>query len=146
MVIVSKKLLNKEVLIKIYRLFFEITSRSDSSEEFLALMEDILSPAEKIMIAKRIGIIFLLIKNVDYKLIKETLKVSTSTIFKYSLLFNQKETQLIKIIKNLLLKEKMLGFLEDVFADLFIQPGIKIGHYKRAWEHKKRQEEREILA
>ncbi|MBI4226527.1 hypothetical protein HY612_05445, partial [Candidatus Roizmanbacteria bacterium] len=86
-----------------------------------------------------------LIKGLDYRTIADTLKVSPATVVTYGLLFHKRQTKLVEIIKNMLLKEKALGFLEDLFAELFIQPGLKIGHHQLKWEHKKRKREREVL-
>lgn len=142
---ISKKYLNEEVIMKLYRLFFEMFSRSNNQEEFFSLINDLLSSTEKIMIAKRIGIIYLLIKKVDCRTIAETLKVSTSTVLFYSIILDKKQTKIVSLIRQMLKKEKVLNFLDDLFADIFIQPGIYIGHHQWNWEHKKRQEERKTL-
>lgn len=142
---ISKKYIKEEIIMKLYRLFFEVFSRSNNQEGFLSLINDLLSSTEKIMIAKRIGIIYLLIKKVDYRTIAETLKVSTATVLFYSVIFQEKQTKMVNTIKQMLKQEKVLNFLDDLFADIFIQPEIYIGHHQRKWEHKKRQEERKIL-
>jgi len=142
---ISKQFVKQEILTKLYRLFFEVISRSDDQQSFTLLIDDILSPTEKIIIAKRIGIIYLLIKKVDYRTISETLKVSTATVLFYSAVFKEKQTRIVNLIKQMLKKEKVLGFLEDVFADLMIHPGIYIGHHKLKWEHEKKKEERKTL-
>ncbi|MBI4009107.1 hypothetical protein HY357_02645 [Candidatus Roizmanbacteria bacterium] len=130
---------------RIYQLFFEIFSRTHSKDSFLLILDDILTPVEKIMLAKRIGMIYLLIKKVDNSIIAETLKVSTSTVSIYSVQFYKRNSKVVEIIKNMLIKEKLLGFLDDVFADLFIQPGIKIGHHDLKWQHKLIQEKRKVF-
>ncbi|KKP62920.1 MAG: hypothetical protein UR56_C0003G0027 [Candidatus Roizmanbacteria bacterium GW2011_GWC2_34_23] len=142
---VSKKYIKEEIITKLYRLFFEVFSRSDNQRSFLSLIDDILSPAEKIMIAKRLGMIYLLIKGVDFRTIADTLKVSTSTVLFYSVVYKEKKVQTTRLIEQMLKKEKVLNFLEDLFADLTIHPGIYIGHHKLNWEHKKRKEERKTL-
>jgi len=45
----------------------------------------------------------------------------------------------------LISKGKLLGFIEDIFADLLIQPGIKIGHWALKREHERSKEERKML-
>jgi len=57
MVHLSSYPLEKEKLLKLYRLFFEIIVKSGSRDNFIIVMNDILSPPEQIMIAKRIAII-----------------------------------------------------------------------------------------
>ena len=62
-----------------------------------------------------------------------------------SLLFYEKETKTIEIIRKLISKGKLLGFIEDIFADLLIQPGIKIGHWALKREHEISKGERKML-
>lgn len=120
-------------------------SQYNNKENFLSLIEDILSPTEKIMITKRVAIIYLLIKGVDYRDISEVLKVSTGTVVLYAAKFYKKDSKLVDMIQTMLKKEKFFNFLEDIFAGLTIQPGVKIGDWQRYWDHKRRQQEREIL-
>ncbi|MBI5122931.1 hypothetical protein HZA75_03680 [Candidatus Roizmanbacteria bacterium] len=109
------------------------------------MIDDILSPSEKIMIAKRLGMIYLLIKGVDFRTIANTLKVSTSTVLFYSVAYKEKRAQITNLIEQMLKKEKVLNFLEDLFADLTIHPGIYIGHHKLKWEYEKKKIERKTL-
>ena len=142
---ISKKLIDEKILIKIYRLFYEVFSRYESQEDFLLILEDILSPTEKIMIAKRIGIIYLLIKKVDYRDISAVLKVSSATVVFYATTFYKRNSRVVNLINNMLKKEKALNFLDDLFADLMIHPGVYSGHWQMHWDHKRKQEEQKIL-
>jgi len=145
MVNISKRPIDEKKLFKIYQLFFRVIDQANDKEEFFQLIQDIFSPSEQIMIAKRIGIIYLLIKNIDKPTIANYLKVSIATIDKYYYLYYKKKTNLISIIESFLQDEKINHFFEDLFADVFIHPGIYIGHHKLNWEHKKRQEERKMI-
>ncbi len=145
MVHLSPRPVQKNKLIKLYQLLFEITNSTNDQEEFIDLIKDILSPSEQIMVAKRIAIIYLLIKGLEQVVIAEYLCVSRATVAKFCLLFAEKESRIILIIKSILRKEKISHFFEDLFNDLFTQPGIKIGHWKNYWEHKKRKQERKMI-
>ena len=142
---ISKRLLSKNILLQLYRLFFEVTRRYRNSIEFFDILDDVLSPTEKIMLTKRVAIIYLLIKEVSYRDICEVLKVSMSTVVSYATVFKKKESKVVLIIKSMLKNEELVNFLEDIFAGLFIQPGLKIGHWQRYWNHKRRQQDRKIL-
>ena len=142
---ISKKLINEETLTKIYRLFYEVFSRYESKEDFLLILEDILSPTEKVMIAKRIGIIYLLIKKADYRDISDLLRESSATVVFYAAIFYKRNSRVVNIINNMLKKEKVLNFLDDLFADLMIHPGIYKSHWQMHWDHKRKQEERKTL-
>jgi Trp operon repressor len=145
MVNLSKIPVDQKKLSKLFHLLYEIVNKVEDKDDFLGLIKDILSPSEQLMVAKRIAIIYLLMKGVDQSTIAEYLKTSRATVAKFSLLFYDKETQLIAIISELLSKAKISHFLEDLFADLFIQPGIKIGHWQMYWDHKRKQSERKMI-
>lgn len=145
MVNLSKIHVDEKKLIKVYQLMFEILNQADDKDDFFGIIKDILSPPEQLMIAKRIAIIYLLIKGVDNWSIAKYLKSSRSTVAKFSLLFYGKNTRLIGIIGELLNKESINHFFEDLFADIFIKPGLKIGHWQSYWDHKRRQKERTMI-
>ena len=145
MVHLSKRYFEKEKLKKLYQLFFEIVSRSTTKDNFLLIVSDILSPSEQVMVAKRIAIIYLLTKGLNQTDISEYMKVSRATVAKYALLFYDKETKTIQMIKSLITKGKVLGFIEDMFAELFIQPDLKIGHWQMKREHERSKDERKML-
>lgn len=142
---ISKKSVDEKLLTKIYKLFYEVFSRYEGQEDFLSIIDDILSPTEKIMLAKRLAIIYLLIKKVDHRDITDTLKVSSATVVFYSAMFYKKNSRVANIINNMLKKEKVLNFLDDFFADIMISPGIYKGHWQSYWDHKRKQEDRKIL-
>lgn len=142
---ISKKPVDKKLLTKIYKLFYEVFSRYEGQEDFLLIIDDILSPTEKIMLAKRLAIIYLLIKKVDYRDIMDTLKVSSATVVFYATTFYKRNSRVINIIDNMLMKESVLNFLDDFFADIMIHPGIYKGHWQMDWDHKIKQENRKIL-
>lgn len=145
MVRISKRKVPENLLLKIYQLFFEVVSRSNSKDEFLNVIDDIISIPEKIMLAKRIGIIYLIIKGVEPVVICSVLKVSKSTVSKFISTFYNKESKLRDIVTGMIRKERVLGFIDDLFMELFNQPGIKIGHWQSYWDHKRRQDKRETI-
>ena len=145
MVNLTKKYVDEKKLIKINQLMFEILNKADDKDDFLEIVKDILSPPEQLMVAKRIAIIYLLLKGVDHSTIARYLKSSRATVAKFSLLFYDKETKLIEIIGDLLNNENINHFFEDLFADIFISPGLKIGHWQMHWDHKRRQKERTMI-
>lgn len=107
---ISKRVLKEEVLLKLYRLFFEVISQYNSQENFLNLIDDILSPTEKIMLTKRVAIIYLLIKGVGYRDISEVLKVSTGTVVLYAAKFYKKNSKLVEMLQKMLKKEKINSY------------------------------------
>ncbi|KKP61562.1 MAG: hypothetical protein US48_C0011G0005 [Candidatus Levybacteria bacterium GW2011_GWA2_37_36] len=145
MVNLSKTQIDDKKLVKVYQLMFEILNKADDKDDFLGIIKDILSPPEQLMVAKRIAIVYLLLKGVDHTTIAKYLKSSRATVAKFSLLFYDKESRLIGVIGELLNQEKISNFFEDLFADIFIKPGLKIGHWQMHWNHKRRQKERTMI-
>jgi len=119
-------------------------SRRQLPEEFLNKIFELFFKKEKILFAKRITIIYLLLKKIEQSNIADFLKVSTSTVCKYALLIENKNSEMIKIMKFLIKKEKIFDFMNELFASFFIQPGVKIGHWQLYWDHKRKKDRKEL--
>lgn len=111
---VSKRSLQKEVEERILDLFWTSLSSASSKEQIALFLEDLLTPTEKIMLAKRLAIAFMLIKNYDYESINTRLKVSDPTIWnvKTSLSYKGKGYKLI--IEKIMSKERWEKFWQDL--------------------------------
>ena len=98
---ISSKKLKKEILDKLYNEFgkaFEKSARNSRSSLFLG---DLLTRTEKIMLAKRFAVIYLLSEGVPSSYIAESLGMSYSTIFKMSLKYDlRKYSSLLKSIEQ----------------------------------------------
>ena len=84
---ISKKL-KKEALSKLYNEFgkaFEKSARKSQTKFFLG---DLLTKTEKVMLAKRFAVIYLLSQEVPTSYIAESLGMSYSTIFRMSLKYD----------------------------------------------------------
>jgi len=117
MVQVSKRKLSENLLAKLFVLFFKTVGDKYSREEFKNICDDIFSKTEQLVIAKRIAIYYLLKKGVDQSSICNTLKVSSATVAKFSLIM-EKSKGLVPFLDNLIKKEKIVDFLEDIFAEV----------------------------
>lgn len=144
MVNISNRKLSEELLNKINKLFFEIFKKFETNHSFSTLMNDFFTPKERILLAKRIAIIYLLIKKIEQKNIANFLKVSTSTVCKYSILLESKKSEMVEIIKAIIKKEKTFDFIDNLLADFFIRPGFQIGHWDSYWQHKRKKERKQI--
>lgn len=120
---ISRFKLEDDVLEKLFTLFFQVVGKKSSKDEFQKTIVDLLSPVERVMIAKRIAIAYLLLKKIDYLTICETLKVSSATVAKFSLLLEKSEG-LIPTFKTLLRNEKITQFLEELFVSLHMSPVV----------------------
>jgi len=131
---ISRNKLSDEILYKLFDLFFEIVGKKNNKDEFNKVIYDLLSPVERIMIAKRIAIMYLLLKNIHYKKICSTLKVSSSTVAKFQLLM-EKSNGVVPTFNRILQNEQFKLFFEDLYSTLFA-PGVPGINWKSAWELK----------
>src|SRR3990167_771084 len=96
---ISRYKLKDYVYEKMFGLFFEVITNSKNKEGFNQLMKELLSPTERIMVAKRVVLVYLLLQEIDYQVICRVLKVSSSTISKFKLLTDNK-SGMIDILKK----------------------------------------------
>src|SRR3990167_10542416 len=91
MVRLSARQLDKYVQQRLYELLFEMFSIKRSEKDFDNFFMSLFSGNERVMLIKRIGLIYLLIKGVTTSNICDILKISTSTFSKYNLIFDKKK-------------------------------------------------------
>lgn len=130
----SKFKLEERVTQKLFGLFFEIVGKKKNKEEFNRTICELLSPVERLMVAKRIAIIYLLLKGIDHRTICYVLKVSSATVSKYLLLMEKSEG-VIPTFKAILKNEKIFNTLEELFNSLFA-PGTYGVNWSAAWRRK----------
>lgn len=128
MVRMSKYKVSKDVLDKTFSLFIEILIRSKNKTHIHQILFDILSPVERLMLAKRIAIMYLVRKGIDYYSICNTLKVSTTTIAKYVYLLERSVG--IKTTLDSIMRDKDMKLLfKDLLGTLY-----KPGQYGINWK------------
>jgi len=140
---VSKKYIRETKLIRIYDLFFEVIVNIRNKKCAEKILSEILTPPEKIMLAKRITCIYLLLKEIPLIEIAEAIKMSRSTVFYFKEKYEQaKETK--EILSTVLAKEEIKNFFEDIFVEFKTIPGKGTNWRQQRWDklqHKwKRQE------
>lgn len=130
----SRFVLSDDLLEKVFDLFFEVMGNTSSKNEFRKIFFDLLTPAERIMLAKRVAIIYLLMKKIEYYNICDRLKVSSATVSKIALLMEKSEG-IVPAFKQIVKIDKVKIFLEEVFNNIFA-PGKTGVDWKIAWENK----------
>jgi uncharacterized protein YerC len=80
MVQLSKRPLEQAIQTTLYDSLYTSLALLTTAGEVREFLSDLLTPAEKIMLAKRLAIVILLEKGYNYRQISRILKVSTSTI------------------------------------------------------------------
>ncbi len=144
---VSKHFMQPAIEKKVYEVFINSFKNIKSSEAVISFLSDILSPTERIMLAKRISIAFLLLEGkYTYEDISKILKVTTGTIAKVHSVFALQGSGYKEILGNLLLKKAIRNSLSE-FTDLLspLPPkGVNIGEWKKS-KRKSRLEREEPL-
>src|SRR3989344_2117733 len=131
---ISRIPLKNEILEKVFELFFEVVGKKSNIKEFKTTVFEILSPVERIMIAKRVAIVYLLLKGIDQRNIAKVLKVSTATVSKFDILM-EKSDGVVPSFQKILTNDKILDFLDKMFDALF-PPGTYGTNWKAAWERR----------
>jgi len=131
---ISRYPVDDDILEKIFSLFFEVIGKDKDEEEFQNIIHDLLSPAERIMIAKRVAIFYMLIKKLDYYNISKSSKVSPSTIAKFNLV-KENSRGIINALKGAVRNDKMINFFEELILELR-RPGKYGVNWKNAWQEK----------
>jgi uncharacterized protein YerC len=98
---ISSRKLKKEHLNKLYSEFGIALEKSAKKSWLKFFLNDFLTRTEKIMLAKRFAVIYLLSKDVPPSYIAESLGMSPATIFRMSLKYDiGKYSSLLKTIKD----------------------------------------------
>lgn len=134
MIRISYFAIKEEDYEKIYSIFYRIVGQTENKDEFSKILFDLLTPAERIMLIKRIAIIYLLMKDIHYLTICEVVKVSNTTVNKYKLLMERSEG-IVPVLKSMVKQEKVWLFFEDIFSQIF-HPGLPGINWKAAWERR----------
>ncbi len=79
---VSAQFIDPKVEKKIQKLFSDCIKRCQDDDTVAAFLDDLLTPTEKVMLAKRVAIALMILKGNTYEQIENKLKVSKPTIWK----------------------------------------------------------------
>ena len=134
----SKRKLKDEVSKQLFELTFSLLGRRKDRGDFQNTLFAILSPSEQLVIAKRIAILYLLIKKIDYAIIRDVLKVSTSTVSKCVMILENSEN-LSNTLKILVQSNQIKDIFLEAFSE-FYSPGTYGVNWKTASKIKKEVE------
>lgn len=127
---VSKHFMNPKISIKVYEVFIDSIKNSKSKDEIVSFLDDLLSPPEKVMLAKRVATAYMLLENkYTYREISKTLKISLGTVAKIHSTFALKGDGYRKIIGNLVTNKKIKNLLGE-FLDLVIPTKLSLAGEK----------------
>lgn len=124
---VSQRYLKKESFKVLMRQFTNALEEADDRAKVAPMFRELFTKTEKIMLAKRIALIYLLSKRVSFEKIEKLLHLSPVTISKFSLKLEQgKFKQIIAIVSR---RGKFADILEKI---LYMgAPPLGRGRWKR---------------
>jgi uncharacterized protein YerC len=120
---------------KVYKVFIESVKNTKTSGEVVNFLNDLLSPVEKIMMAKRVAVAFLLLENkYTYEEISKTVKVSRGTIAKIHAVFALQGEGYRKTLGDILKRKVAKSALSELLDILTPLPpkGANIGEWKKS--------------
>lgn len=137
---VSRIPLKKEIEIRVYEVLMESIAAATSHDVVTRLLDDLLSPTERLMIAKRLSIALLLLKQYDQRTISGWLKVSLSTVNKVSRALQVGRGGYQAVIGSILRKREFKAFMQKIDAalgDLILPRHVdRRNWHRRRWEEK----------
>jgi len=110
MVQVSKRLVDNDIYERIFEVFWQSTVEIRDHKQAQNFFNDLLTPTEKVMLAKRLSIAIMLIKDFNYREIQDTLKVSSATIKSVNLWLKYGGSGCRGILDKIILNESWQDF------------------------------------
>lgn len=135
---ISRRLLDKELENTIFEVFLKTIVDIKTSEEAKNFIEDILFPAERIMIIKRLAIAVLLTKGKTYEYIDHTLKVSRATIMTVSLWLKHGKGGYAKVVDKILKTQKKEASIDNI-EEILIKLSSPKAYGSGAWIKKSKE-------
>lgn len=139
---ISKYPIRKEIADRIFEIFLKTLVNIKDKEEARQLVSDLLTPTERIMLAKRLSIAFLLGKDYHYRRIKELLRVSSPTIAAVSLARQYGSKGYKRLIDKISKEESIDKFLKEAATKLVSFPAMS-GKGSGVWRYLKGELEEE---
>lgn len=125
---VSKYPISKDVADRIFEVFLKSLVQLKNTRETQALTEDLFTPTERIMLAKRLAIAHLLLHGYEYREIHKLLRVSPTTIRMVRLALDYGKNGYKHILDKIEKEEKLEDFFDSIAEGLLSVPaGIPKG-------------------
>lgn len=139
---VSKRLINQKIEERMFEVFFGSLAELNKKEDIEAYLFDLLSPVERVMLAKRLAIAILLSKDYSYAAISDILKVSSPTISSISIWMKHSGKGFEIVVKKILRDEKFKETLKEIeksFAKFLAGHPASRRRVETSYERQKRE-------
>lgn len=115
---ISKYPISKNVADRIFEVFIKTLVKIKDKKEAQDFAYDLFSPTEKVMLAKRIAIAFLLMKGYQYREISKLLQVSSGTVASVNLSIRLGKNGYKTVLGRITKEEKLEEFFTNVAEKL----------------------------
>lgn len=115
---VSKYPIPSSLAERIFEVFLKALVKTKSTSEARILADDLFSPVEKIMLAKRLGIAFFLLKGHTFREIVRILRVSLPTIALVNEKINYGSKGYQMVLSRISKEERLEDFFEGILETL----------------------------
>lgn len=137
---ISKYPISKDVYERCWEIFAKTLIGIKTSKDVDEIISDLLTPTERIMVAKRLSIAFLLSQGYEYREIREVLRVSFPTISMVNLALRYGNNGYKKAVDRILKDERLKDILNKTVQTL-ISPATK-GKGSGTWRYLKQELEK----
>lgn len=131
---VSRYPISKDIADRIFDIFIKSLIKIKDSTDAQNLADDLFSPTEKIMLAKRLAIAFLLMKGYEYREINKLLRVSLTTIASVNLSLKYGSNGYKAILERISKEEQLEEFFSGIAEKLLSIPA-STGKGSGAWRY-----------
>lgn len=119
---VSKYPISKTIADRIFEIFLKSLVNIHNQQEADQFISDLLTPTEKIMLAKRLAIALLLRKDYDYRTIQKIIRVSAPTITSVNMAIRYGSEGYKNLINKILKEEKLVSIMEKSVSKILSLP------------------------
>lgn len=119
---VSKYPISKTIADRIFEIFLKSLVKIHNQQEADQFISDLLTPTEKIMLAKRLAIALLLQKDYDYRTIQKLIRVSTATIASVNMTILYGSKGYKNLLNKILTEEKFINVIGEAASKILSLP------------------------
>jgi len=139
---ISRRALGPDVQKRIYEIFVDVLKEVQTSSEVQSLLEDFLTPTERVMLPKRLFIAYLLLKGYNHRTISSYLKVSFTTLNRVSTALKTGGQGYTLVLKRLQKQEKIEKILKQIEEGI-VSMLASIGGPTQVWKHIQNEQRRQ---
>ena len=130
---VSNYPVSKDVADRIFEVFIKSLIRVKNQKDAQILVNDLFSPTERVMLAKRLAIAFCLMQGYEYREISKLLRVSLTTIATVNMTLKYGSSGYKIILERISREEKLADFFKSV-AEKIVSAG-QYGKGSGTWRY-----------